>query len=509
MTPETLARTLQDFLAESRHAVVMEEGAVVFDLESSRYSLSADRGKCVLHLWSAERNTVRRVLDAELKSDVLRLSVQRLGQTRPTCLEVCRSRDRRSPSAKKAARAAYEQLLRRVITREFPGCKLDKLSSAMDLERSFGPIYTRGLLRHGNSVFALMGVNAQELQPSIDAALTFAILWFDLARQNATRTFVEGLKLFVPAGTSAVVRERMAHLDRGAAKWMLYELDERAGAVQEIDTADRGNIATRLVHCPDREAARQRFAASIARVLSICREAELAVLSPVEISFRLCGLEFARARATPVPSSFRHGEEIVVGVGAEETVLDEHNAEQFAASVAHLRHSRQPRPNRQDALWRLCPERWLESLVIRDVAALDARLNPAWVYSQVPAFSASDRAMIDVLITTADGRLAVVELKADEDIHLPLQGLDYWARVVWHQQRGEFQRFGYFPGSHLSAEPPLLLLVAPALHVHPTTDTLLRYISPEIECELAGIDEHWRQGVRVIFRKRKEKSAAD
>ncbi len=37
--------------------------------------------------------------------------------------------------------------------------------------------------------------------------------------------------------------------------------------------------------------------------------------------------------------------------------------------------------------------------------------------------------MIDVLTLTREGRLAVLELKADEDIHLPLQGLDYWARV--------------------------------------------------------------------------------
>ncbi len=40
------------------------------------------------------------------------------------------------------------------------------------------------------------------------------------------------------------------------------------------------------------------------------------------------------------------------------------------------------------------------------------------------------------------------------------------------------------------------------LHVHPTTDTLLRYLSPEIPWELLGIDEHWREGVRVVFRKR-------
>jgi len=97
-----------------------------------------------------------------------------------------------------------------------------------------------------------------------------------------------------------------------------------------------------------------------------------------------------------------------------------------------------------------------------------------------------------------------VELKADEDIHLPLQGLDYWSRVEWHHARGEFQRFGYFNGRELSAEPPLLFLVAPALHVHPATDTLLRYISPEIEWEFVGIDERWREGVKVVFRKRSE-----
>jgi hypothetical protein len=45
-------------------------------------------------------------------------------------------------------------------------------------------------------------------------------------------------------------------------------------------------------------------------------------------------------------------------------------------------------------------------------------------------------------------------------------------------------------------------MVAPALHVHPATDTLLRDISPEIEWVLLGIDERWRKEVRVVFRKR-------
>jgi hypothetical protein len=45
------------------------------------------------------------------------------------------------------------------------------------------------------------------------------------------------------------------------------------------------------------------------------------------------------------------------------------------------------------------------------------------------------------------------------------------------------------------------------LHIHPATDTLLRYFSPEIEWEFVGIDERWREGVKVVFRKRSERCA--
>ena len=120
----------------------------------------------------------------------------------------------------------------------------------------------------------------------------------------------------------------------------------------------------------------------------------------------------------------------------------------------------------------------------------------------MPAFAANDRGMIDVLTCPQAGRLAVIELKADEDIHLPLQGLDYWARVKWHHERGEFQQNGYFPGRALANSAPLLILAAPARRIHPATDTLLRYLHPEIEWVLLGVGERWRSELKVVFRKR-------
>jgi hypothetical protein len=507
VTPQALTRTVQDFLSEAAGAVVLENGAVAFDLSQSKYSISGEYNRCLLHLWSAERNTVRRVLEAEVKQGTLRLAVQRLGQARPSKLEICRERDRRSPTVRKIARAAYEQKLRRTLDRHFPDFKVVRLTSGVDLEKSFGPVYARGLIRRGRSAFAFLGVNAQEAQASIDATLTFGILWLDVCRQQqAANVLVEGLKLFVPHGTSTLVRERLANLNRDAAKWRLFELDERHDALVEIDCSDRGNVSTRLVHATDETAAKERFKKSISKIDSVLPNCEIAVVSAAEVAFRWRGLEFAGARLGFVPGSFRSEEEIVFGVGAEERILREHNEPEFAELAHALREARHPYGPRQHLLWRLRPERWLESMVAADVSVIEGSLDSSCRYSQIPAFSGADRAMIDVLTATHSGRLAIVELKADEDIHLPLQGLDYWARVEWHHSRGEFPRFGYFESRELSAEKPLLFLVAPALHVHPATDTLLRYIAPEIEWEFVGIDERWREGVKVVFRKRPERA---
>src|SRR5215470_1400210 len=215
---------LSEFLAGARAAVVVEDGAVVFDLAEARYSISGEYNKCLLHLWSSERNFVRRVLDAALQGATFRLLVQRMGHTQPTRLDFCRDRDQRSPAARRSARAAYEARLRRALERHFPGWTVWKLVTQIDLKHSFGPAYLRGLLRQGQRSLAVVGVNDQETQATIDAALTCGILWLDACRQtHQDRRFVEGLAMIVPRGTSALIRQRMAHLHTTAAKWSLYE----------------------------------------------------------------------------------------------------------------------------------------------------------------------------------------------------------------------------------------------------------------------------------------------
>lgn len=510
MTPDALARTLQEFLSTAPNGVMIEDGQILFELSASQFSISVDKNRCLLHVWSPERNLVRNVVDAESKTQTLVLTVRRFAQVRPHKLEICRDRDRRAPSAQKATRNLYARTLERTLHRQLPDWALDKsrLSNTMDLERSFSPVYARGLLRKGRSTCAVLGVGREETQSAVDAALSFGLIWLQACRESeAGHSVVEGLRLYVPARSSSTLQMRLAHLDHDAAKFQLFEFDERDESVNSVDFTDQGNIDTRLVRCPDPEQIRARFSGIVGKLLAMAPQADIASLSPTELSFRWHGLEFARARLSNAPGHFNIEEEVIFGPPGYETRLNPETEPAFRQFISTVVAARQTEGNRNDPLWRMYPERWLESLIFKNVAAVDSQLDPAHVYSQVPAFSASDRAMIDVLTCTRGGRIAVLELKADEDIHLPLQGLDYWARVRWHHGRGEFQQFGYFAGTELSLQPPLLYLVAPSLRVHPATDTILRYFSPAVEWMLAGIDERWREGLRVIYRKQSKPQA--
>jgi hypothetical protein len=508
MSPESLAAEIQSFLAESPRGALLEDGFAIFDVSTTRFSLSTERDKCLLHAWSEERNIVRRVLDCERKHGSLRIKVQKFGAAKPQTLEIVTDRDQRSPSTKRSQRSTYQRLLARILAREFPGYSIERLSSSPDLERSFGPVHARALVKKGNSAFAIVGVNAAEDQTSVDNLLTTAILWLHDCRERVGhKLLVEGVRIFAPRGKSAVLRARLAYLNHAAAKFELSEIEERDELIDHFDVSDSGNLFTRLVRSPDRATVEARFNAAITDIRRIVPETEINIQSPTEVAFRFRGLEFARARQSLAPNSFAQQMEITFGAGPFETAFNADTQPLFSDLMSRVQESRSVNGTKHDALYRMQSERWLESIIRRDVTVIDSQLDAECIYAQVPAFAASDRAMIDLLTVTKSGRLAVLELKADEDLHLPLQGLDYWSRVQWHHQRGEFRQFGYFTDMRgvrqLSPEPPLLYLVAPALRVHPATDTLLRYLSSRIDVTLVGINERWREGVEVVFRKRR------
>jgi hypothetical protein len=517
---EALTQTIEEYLADHAAAALLEDGRVLFDMRTARYAVSESHGRCLLQFWSEERNLVRTVVEVQERAQCLRLMTRRMGAAKPQALELVPTSDRRTPTAREAARRNYQRLLERALSRNFIGSKVDGLRSAMDLEHSFGPAYVRGRLLRGTAADAVIGVGEAESAAIADGILTLGILWLDHCRVAAAtdgRRHFGGLKVIVPAGAWRTTAERMAWLNHAAADFQLFTLDERSEELAPIDFRDTGNLESRLVHAFSSAAAIERCQAGIDRVLALVPAAakhriETRASSATEVGLLLHGLEFARVRHGFAANSFNREDEVTFGAGANETSLTPETEVLCRELCSRLFLSRHPDGTHTDPLFRMQPEHWLEARLRAGIADLLPGLRGDLLYTQVPALSAGDRGLLDLLTLDRNGRLAVIELKADEDLHLPLQALDYWIRVralnddrlavAGGRPLSAFERQGYFPGAEVSPLAPRLLLAAPALRIHPANEPVLRYFSPQVEWELIAVSEHWRRELKVMFRKR-------
>lgn len=549
--PETVRQAVREFLESYPAAVVMEAGERLFDLREASYELSDEGRRVVLHLWSADRNMVRRLVSATRQGSVLRMEVLRLGQKTPTRMELVAGDGREMPMGRDRARARYAAVLTRVLEREFGEWEVESARSTMDLQHSFGPAFVRGVQVRGQQGWAFVGIGAAEGAAVVEGILSVGMLWMVHLRERAgVRRVIGGLRLIVPEGQGALTQARLAWMDGRIAAYELYELQERTGELRRCDPEDRGNVRTKLLRAPDETVALQadgRFAAALPAALGVLPQlpdgevawargarlrdqltgvgVEVRLRSGAELAFLRYGLEFCRIRLGFGGESFNRVPEVVVGSGLQETVLTEANADELRWLVGDLFARRcalsgkrrlgqiDAVPAETDVLYRTQPERWLESRLRAEVQVLDESLCAEPVYVQIGAVVGSrDRGVVDLLARTRAGRLAVIEVKTDEDLHLALQGLDYWIRVREHHRAhvdpatgmGDLQQQGYFAGTRLSAEAPLLLLVAPALHIHPSTEVVLRHLHPGVEWRLIALDERWRVRLKPIWTRRSD-----
>lgn len=517
-TAGELTRRIEEYLGDHPAAAVLEDGRVLFDMRTGRYAVSEQHGRCLLQLWSDDRNLMRAVVGLEERAQCLRVMTRRMGAAKPQALELVPTSERRTPTARDAARKSYMRLLERVLTRRFLGSKVDGLRSAMDLEHSFGPAYVRGRLVRGTAADAVIGVSAAESGAAIEGILTLGVLWLEHCRQKGDgRRHVGGLKVIVPAGAWRTTAERMAWLNHGAAAFELYTLDERSEELEAVEFRDTGNLKSRLVHAFSAASVLERCGAGVERLMEMVPAAarervEVRATSAGEVGLYLHGLEFARVRHGFAANSFAREDEITFGAGANETPFNGESEALCRELLGRLFASRRPDGAHKDPLFRMQPERWLEAELRLGMAELLPGLREDMVYTQVPALSSGERGMLDLLTLDRNGRLTVLELKADEDLHLPMQALDYWIRVralnadrsVGNGGRSlsAFERQGYFAGAEVSEAAPRLVLVGPALRIHPANEPVLRYLSPQVEWELVAVGEHWRRELKTVFRKR-------
>lgn len=487
---EELRISLQAFLAGAS-VEIRENGTRLTARPPLSWEVRGASEKPLLHLWGENCNMTRRVLAIADQNELcLGLSVERFGRGRPDRLEILRLNFERD--AKKVSREAYCAQLRRILSQQFPDETIEKLSVAPDLEHSLSGMYARGVAMRGHSPVVFLAVPDEGTPDSVEQALSYALLWHSRVGQAAGRRGRAALRLIVPLGKSMALCDRLAALDPHL-RVQLYELDAQREEVARLNPGE-GNQTTWLVARGEAQMLLERAAAELAPIIALAPEA-ISLHPSVQEKFvllRYRGLAFARWQDSRVYFD-------VNGLWMERTQETNVALQQL---VLNLRQFRDANSNDvRHPLYRAKTERWLQSLVMQDVSRVDLQLDTALVYEQVLAESAGRHGILDLLCATRGGRLAILELKTSEHLHLPLQAAEYWVRIRRHQSSGDLLRYGYFPGRTMQAAAPVVYLVAPALHFHPSTETLLSYLHPEMEVRCVGLAEYWRRALRVVTRK--------
>jgi hypothetical protein len=487
-----LQASLREFTA-SGIVEVRENGGSVAPFSGMSWEVRGEGEKPLLHLWSEQFNLTRRVLAITDHSEQrLALAVERFGRSKPDRLEFIRREFERG--ARELSREEFRDRLVHLLAEQFPDETLESLAVSPDLEHSLSGNYARGLLRRGSAYVAVLAVPGGESSDTIDNSLTFALLWLRRARQSGCRGAVTGLRLIVPKNTSSTVAHRFAALSPQLAV-ELYEHEPALNTLEKIDPRRAGNLDTWLVPHRESEALLHQARPALNAILALAPAPASATLHPAtqsrEVWLRFRGLPFARWRDGRVFFGINDAREGLTPSSRAALKQLLHDLEVYRHPLASdTRH----------ALYRALPERWMESMAREDVTRIDAMLDQRFVYAQVLANAGGEHGILDLLTVTRSGRLAIIELKATEHLHLPLQAADYWLRVRRQLQSGEIARYGYFPGIALQQAPPLVYLVAPALRFHPATDDLLNDLSPELEIVRVGLAESWRRGLRVVLR---------
>jgi hypothetical protein len=478
-----LRATIEGFLKNCREPALLEPGEEMLPLTGENYALEIHASRLTIQAWDQARNWTRRIIAITQATNArLEMTVERFARREGKLFLLDVARKGGADAAKKSERLVFRERFRLFLRRQFPEWTLSEISAEANLEFSLSPSFPRAFLKHGQRGWAAI---ACPQGGDAAAALSFGLIWLDYLRQRERRTTVEGLAIYVPTGSERAAALRLLCLDAAAARFVLFTYNDQ-DHVLSAEPRDYGNIDTRLEPC---RRPSPNLASEWERVAAL-PGVERVAKHDGRVSLRVRGIEFAEMADG----------ELQFGLGARRHAQPHHagEIERLAEELDRARTA--DADDRGSLLYRQFPEAWLESQARAEIETIDATLRREPVYGQVPAFAGGDRGVLDLLAVDHAGRLAVVELKASADLHLPLQALDYWVRVKWHLDRGEFGANGYFPGIALRPEAPRLLLVSPSLEFHPTTEAILRFFAPQIEVERVGLAVEWRKRLQAVFR---------
>lgn len=489
MTPDRLAAAIEDFVRNCQSPALLEPGERPLLLAPDRMRLDVSPRGAWLEAWDDHRVWSRRILHAGVPNRKrLDLEAFRFGKNNIPVTLIDAADTRTAPAIEKTCRSAFAHEFRLFLNRHFGNWRWEAFRSEAMLEHSFSPVFPSALLIKGQEAIAAVAAPARDTSFHV---LTFALVWLDYIRHWHGEIASRRLLLYLPEehAESTVLLAR--HLDAAKVSvdiW-LYTQDRQEYL---LDPADRGNLRSTLAI----RGSRILGPAWWVSFLSQHREVETVEAGDGSLSYRVFGLEFARL----TPATGNTLPVLTYGVKrrtkATEAKLPAIRA--LLADIVSARHANAS--DRRNSYYTAEPERWLESQVRAHLSEIDADLDASFVHTQALGSLSGERSAIDLLALDHSGRLNILELKASEDIHLPLQAFDYWLRVSHHLSSGDFRNSGYFPGQHLSSQAPRVFLVAPSLEYHPQTQAVLHFLPRNCQVVRIGLNADWRQRLDVVLR---------
>ena len=252
-----------------------------------------------------------------------------------------------------------------------------------------------------------------------------------------------------------------------------------------VDFADAGNLDSTLLPCHRPELPNLESAA----FSGLPDDVVCVEQSDGSVSAQIRGLEFAKSARGKLTCGL--------------TRRTRSTMETVAAMAREIARVRSPgAEDRQHPLYSMNPEGWLESQVRAHPEAIDAAL------ASVPDLRASadlqrrrsrrDRSSRNRSHRPVGGHRD----QSDRGLASSFPGAGLLAAGAQASRRGRFRTPRLFPGHVIRPDPPRILLVAPALEFHSTTEILLGAMLPAIEIMRIGLAADWRSALRVMFRLR-------
>lgn len=392
-------------------------------------------------------------------------------------------------------RRYYDQLLHQLLRRQLPAaCRPEVASSGRDPRGRFSGCFARLAIRRLSGWSAGMAIYPGQGPEAASAFLAAALAWFYHCR-NRHRQCDRSLFLFFHSDLHLHLAGRLLLLDSRQVLIQAFRYDFDSGELQDLGRPERftgGPMPVRFDFRPARPLHANPLAGELVRQF----ESELQLENtPHAYDLVTCrGLPLLQIHG-PAPEDLRTGWSRPRQAWCD---WKPGRLEEWLEEVIRIRQDPSPRP--RHPAYRLYPERWMEGLLLENLTTVLPGLKQEQTCRQVPACRGGGRSIMDVLSLTADGRLCVMEIKAQEDIALLFQALDYWDRVREGLFTGAFLEAGYFRDSSLAAAEPLLFLITPLFRYHRSLQLQASFLRPGLSVHHLEVPLRWRRDWRIVRR---------